>query len=265
MADKKSKEVHCYDTAKEFVEKKLSVKTRSYLKSLFPIDSVPILSERPDFIINHNELTYGIEHFMVDFCYDGPKSNQSCSRIANKEIGDIFSKYHDPEIGTVRDDDMEDAVKKIEKEANKIANIREQFNYDRFIDGLTRTFQDHYGKVPIYKNNGHMSNSKVKIGFLIEFHCATTLMAAIYNGSIFKSKKRIFPVTYDMLALFENAVDLDFIVLAQYEEGVASDAKNVYIFEPCNIKKSIEIQHIRVCDRVIYESFPSNMSLHLKK
>ena len=121
MNDKKLAESNCYEQTKLFIGSRVSAKVRKYINSVFPINNAGLLlvpSERPDFVANYEDRSYILEHFMIDYCYDGPSNNQSQSHLENRKMADIYKKYHDSEIGTIKDSDMDAAIIDIEKEVN---------------------------------------------------------------------------------------------------------------------------------------------------
>ncbi|MCQ2529079.1 MAG: hypothetical protein MJ108_08215 [Saccharofermentans sp.] len=269
LPNKKQTEQKCYDLTKTYVINKLNRKTRKYINDVYPIlrDNLVIPSERPDFIVNSDSVSYAIEHFMVDFCNDGVNNNQSESMLASKEVSGIFNKYHDPDIGTIKDADMEDAVIDIESEVNKIKNIASKFDYDKYVEAFTRTFQRHYKNISEYKKNDCLNNENIKMGFLIEFHCDTDLMQSVWNGSIvsFPSSCKSFPLTEAIKKLIEESTELDFVIISQFSEGVFIEASDVKIYEPNNMAQSIEKQRVRVYDRVIYPDIKKHITLNLEK
>ncbi len=269
---KKYAELSCLKLTKEYIELRTSLTVRKYIHSLCPIvdEKLSVLqSERPDFIINDdsNSCSYAIEHFLIDFCYDGPNNNQSKSKRASREVSDIYHRYHDPLIGTINDKDIDSATADIEAEINSIANIASSFDYDKYIDGFKRVFGQHYGNLETYKKNKHINGSKIKTGFIIELHCDTTLMHAGWNGSVvsFKGKHRPFPITKDMISIIQSAAELDFVILSQFNEGVFTEASDVRILEPRNIGYSIDKQHIHIYDKIYYPKINKHIKLNIEK
>ena len=61
-----------------------------------------------------------------------------------------------------------------------------------------------------------------------------------------------FPLTKPIVDAFAAANALDFIILAQYEEGFMTESKSVLLFEPANIEESIRKQHLKVYDSVYF-------------
>ena len=269
---KKKSELNSLFLTKEFINSRTNLTVRKYIHSLCPIDDERlsiIQSERPDFIINDDfsECSYIIEHFLIDYCYDGPKSNQSESKRANKAISDIYHRYHDPLIGTINDKDIDSATADIEAEINSIANIASSFDYDKYIEGFKRVFNQHYGNMEAYKTNILISGSIIKTGFIIELHCDTTLMHASWNGSVvsFEGKHRAFPLTKDIISIIQTAPELDFVILSQFNEGVYTEACDVRLFEPRNIGHSIDIQRIRIYDKIYYPKINKHIKLNIEK
>ena len=267
MGDKKQLEMSCFSATMAYADTILGKRARRYFYSILPYDLPVIQSERPDFILKDGNRTYLLEHFMVDFCYDGKKNNQSESRRASREILDIFRKYHDSSIGTIKDSDIDEAVSVIEGEINKITNLVKKFDYEKYVQAFRRVFTEHYKRITEYRKNSEITSDDDKVGFLIEFHCDTCLMNAIFNGSVvyLKGAHKPFPMTHDIIRLFREASDLDFIILSQFDEGVTTDAKSVRVFEPRNIEKSLEIQKISVYDQVFYLDVTKNIKLNVEK
>jgi hypothetical protein len=263
---KKQNECNCLEMTKQYVEKYMNNKSCRYFKSLFPLNYPVIQSERPDFIVNTETSSYAVEHFLIDFCYDGPQNNQSQSRRAQRSIQDIYTKYHDPSIGTIKDCDIEEALHDIENEVNKIVNLSQSFNYEKFIDRFNKVFQDHYKRLPNYRANSEIMQENVNTGFLIDFHRDTLSINALLNGVVvsFMGGTKEFPITHDILHIFEDAKELDFIILSQFNEGAATEASSVSIFEPNNMKKSIEIQNIKVYDKVFFTKLKKELKLNIE-
>lgn len=234
---------------------RVNEKTRKYINSLVPIcdrEFTLITSERPDFVANYRECSYAIEHFLVDFCNDGINNNQSESRRSNRDVMNIYKKYHDTDIGTIKDSDIEPATKDIEKELNKINNISHSFDYTKYVDAYSRIFNHHYSRVDSYLSNGALRNKKTLVGFLIELHCDTTLMHATYNNAIvsFKGKHKAFPLTKDIVNLLSAATKLDFVIVSQFNEGFSIESQDVRIYETKDMDKSIREQRITIYDIV---------------
>ena len=269
MTDKKNKELESYILTREFVNSHINVKTRKYFNSLIPIsdpDFAVIQSERPDFVANLNGCSYAVEHFMVDICNDGPKNNQSQSKLANCEVANIYKRYHNPEIGTIEDRNICDAVREIEGVANRISNIPVSFCYEKYVASFKRSFEEHYSKIESYTNNKEICNSNIKVGFLIEFHCDTLLLYAMLGKSIvsFKGKRRAFPLTQEIAHIFGSASKLDFIIVSQFNEGVHVKAEDVRIYEPRNLKLSLDKQRITVYDKAFYLPIQKRINLNLE-
>lgn len=269
---KKYSELNCLKLTKEYIEFRTNLTVRKYIHSLCPIvdERLSVLqSERPDFIINDdsNSCSYVIEHFLIDFCYDGPNNNQSKSKRASREVSDIYHRYHDPLIGTINDKNIVSATADIEAEINSIANIASSFDYNKYIDGFKRVFGQHYGNLETYKKNKHINCSRIKTGFIIELHCDTTLMHAGWNGSVvsFKGKHRAFPITKDMISIIQSATELDFVILSQFNVGVFTEASDVRILEPRNLGYSIDKQHIRIYDKIYYPKINKHIKLNIEK
>lgn len=268
MSDKKQLEQQCLDLTRDYIATFANDKTRKYINSLVPIcneDFIFAQNERPDFIANCLDTTYGVEHFMVDFCFDGPNNNQSQSKRTSSNISSIFRKYHDPDIGTIADENIDSAGKDIEEQINVLSNISRSFNYDSYVSAFRQVFERHYKNIEAYKTN--INSVKVKIGFLIELHCDTSLMYAMWNGSVvdFSSHRKAFPLTKDIYELFSSAKELSFIILSQFDEGVSLEAKNVRIFDPNNMDRSVEEQNIRIYDSIFYPDIKKNISFNIKK
>lgn len=261
MDMKKQNEHKCFLTMKDYVKHHMRTKERKYFYSVFPLDLKPIQTEKPDFVFNSEGCSYALEHFMIDSCYDGPNNNQSQSKIASRDINKIYTKYHDNEIGTIKESDIEGAVKDLENEINKIFNFVSSFEYYKYVEAFKRVFTHHYSRLQIYKTNAAIHNNTVKNGFLIEFHCDTSLIKAMDRDLIvsFNSSQPFFPMTKDILDIFVSGTELDFIVVAQYREGIISEARDVKIYEPSNIEKSLEIQQIRVYDKVFYSNIKKDI------
>ena len=267
MNDKKKLEIECLDTTLAYIDAYMGKKAKKYFYSIAPMHVQPIQTERPDFVFNVDDCDILLEHFLIDFCYDGPKHNHSQSKRASRDIQEIFTTYHDPEIGTLRDSDMEAATVDIEEEINRLFNISQTFSYEEYVQGFKRVFNDHYQKISRYKDNPEIKKEKVKVGFLIEFHCDTCLLNAVFNGSIVTCNGgfKQFPITKDIVELFTASTGLDFVIISQYIEGVLTEPQYVAIYEPQNMKKSIETQKIKVYDSVFYTSIKKNITLNVEK
>lgn len=265
MDKKKQAELNCYNTMLSYVQHRFNKQEREYFSAIMPLEANPQQSEKPDFIINTDVKTYLIEHFLIDFCYDGPKKNQSKSKLEKRNIEKIFNTYHDPTLGTIADEDKDEALSDIEAEINSITNISNTFIYKEYCDAFNNTFSDHYRKIESYKNNSLIENDQIKIGFLIEFHCNTFRIGAKRNGSsfYFHTIQPAFPMTKDIIDIIVQAHDLDFVIISQYSEGVPMDAKSVRIIEPNNSQKSLNVQRIKVYDEVFYPEL--NMRIELNR
>ena len=267
MDKKKQDEKRCLDTTMAYVQHRMNKRERAYVASILPVHSRVQQSERPDFVINVEGKSYLIEHFLIDFCYDGPKNNQSKSKIETHHINGIFNTYHDPEICTIRDENKESALKDIEMEVNRLINISNGFNYNEYVYAFTTVFLDHYDRIESYKRSTLIENRSVKMGFLIEFHCDSFGISARLNGAEvrFCSSQPAFPITQDIIDIIEQSKNLDFVIISQYKEGVPVESQCVRIFEPNNIKRSLDIQQIKVFDEAFYPMIKKEVNLRLSK
>lgn len=268
MDSKKQIELRCLDLTREYVISRPNNRTRKYINSLIPICDEHFVvdsSERPDFVAHFKDSSYLIEHFMIDICYDGPQNNQSQSRLFSHEVSGIFKRYHDPEIGTIRDESIGEATKEIEETANRILNIPLSFDYEKYVESFRRVFNHHYEQIDSYLLNKCIKNSDIKVGFMIELHCDTILMNATKNNSnvYFRGKKKEFPLTKEIVDMFESANKLDFIILSQFNEGVSIESSGVHVYEPRNMKKSLEVQGITVFDKVFYTKIRKKINLNI--
>ena len=86
------------------------------IRSIIPIDNFNDikLSDRPDLTITNNEYCIGLEHFMTDYCFDGPSNNQSKSRIEERKLRDIYNDYHDDEKD-IDDTNIPEAIDRLEE------------------------------------------------------------------------------------------------------------------------------------------------------
>ncbi len=261
---KKETEKKCFDTTRKYIQQHATNKERKYFYSVVPIEQIVKQRERPDFVIDTAECSYLIEHFMVDFCYDGPRNNQSQSKRASRGLQEIYEKYHDDQEG-IKDSEMDDAVVDIENAINDLTNLTQSFVYEDFVKAFKRTFDEHYDRVSDYKRECDAKSQNMKIGFLIELHYIPALMHATYNGSIFFSNKknREFPLTQDIVEIIKAAKDLDFVIISQYDEGVPLDSKDVKIYEPKNLAHSLKVQGVKVFDGIIYLNRKSNIKIEL--
>ena len=269
MSNKKQFEQRCLYLTREYISSNANLKVRKYFNSLVPIcnENLKISqSERPDFIGILGDYSYGIEHFLVDFCNDGTNNNQSESMRANRDVMDTYKKYHDPEVGTIKDTNIVSATQDIEDELNKIINISLSFDYGKYVEAFRRVFKHHYSRVNDYLSNKLIKGNITKIGFLIELHCDTTLMHAVYNNATvtFKGTHKAFPLTKEIVDLISTATELDFVIVSQFNEGVSVEAQDVRIYEPKDMDKSIREQRITVYDKVYYERIKKNLTIDFK-
>lgn len=256
----KQDENNCLMKTVDYVNNKASKMSKKYFISILPVKNISVedfvASERPDFVLKSAEQCYGIEHFMVDFCYDGINNNQSQSRLLRKRLWEIYNKFHDEKEG-LKNEDVESARQEIEEFINHNTNISNDFDYSKYIEGLKKTFDKHYKRINDYIHNcsNNIDFDNVKIGFLIEFHCDTFLLYALLNGvKVYfnNSQNMQFPLTKDIINIFKSANKLDFIILTQFSEGVESEANSVLMFEPNNMNKSIDKQRVKIYDQIDY-------------
>ena len=264
--DKKQLEQRCVELTRDFVANRANEKKRKYINSLVPLcdnDFILVSSERPDFVANYGECSYVIEHFLVDFCNDGVNNDQSESRRANRDVMKIYKKYHDPKIGTIKECDIADATCDLEVEMNKLINISLSFDYQKYVDAFRRVFAYHYSRVNDYLSNTLIKGNCTKIGFLIEFHCDTEFMHAIYNNTnvYFNGRFKAFPLTKDIVDIISAATNLDFVIISQFNEGVSVESRDVRIYEPNDVNKSIREQRIKVYDEVYFEKTRKNFRM----
>lgn len=255
--DKKSAELSCLKKTIEYIQTKSNQRVAKYINSVIPVGEIMdnvMLDEVPDFIVNTSKGIYAIEHFKTDFCNNGDKNNQSISQLSQKEMWDIYYKYHDEEEA-IKDSDIEPATEDVKNFINKLNTTANAFEYKRFVEGFKKPYAKHYAKVDAYRENKHLQGKDVKFGFLIEFQCQTLGIRAKKHNMIkfFRHSGNIqFPLTKPIVDAFAAANALDFIILAQYEEGFMTESKSVLLFEPANIEESIRKQHLKVYDSVYF-------------
>ncbi len=261
---KRQHERDCWEKTIEYVMHRMNKTERRYFSSIVPINADVVSADRPDLIMHYQDHTYLLEHFMVDFCYDGRAHNQSQSKLANSEIMGIYNEYHDPTTGTIKDERMEEATEKIEHSLNRVKDLPNKFNYFEYVEGFRTIFSKHYERMEEYKKK---AEGKKKIGFLIEFHREAHMLVAERNGlkEIFKGQRKEFPLTKEIYEIVANAKELDFVIISQYDEGVPIEAKDVKIYEPRNMAESLQKQKIVVYDRVYYESIKADIHLNLAR
>lgn len=259
-------EKQCFDLTVKFIENNVGDKSQKYIKSIFPLCSQYIQDEKPDFVINTTDYSCLIEHFMIDYCNDGINNDQSQSRRTERDIHDIYLHYHDDEIGTVKDEKIGDALSDLEDEMNKVVNLSSEFDYEKYVTACKRTYFKHYNNIYEYKRNHNITNDKLKMGFLIEFHNDTTLIGATYNGSRvrFAGKQNMFPMTRDIVQMFSQSNELDFIIVSQFNMGCLAEARDVKIYEPNNMAKSMDAQRIRVYDSVFFPKIDKKITFKLE-
>lgn len=160
MDIKKDKEQKCLESVISYINNRLVKKTYKYINSIIPMGSEYIKSERPDFIMEFDDTSFLVEHFMIDYCYDGPSKNQSQSKLAQRDIGKIYSKYHDSELGTIRDDDIDMAANDIEQKINNMIKLSDRFDYTDYVKAFYKVFHEHYKRISEYKKNSRIKNKK---------------------------------------------------------------------------------------------------------
>ena len=64
MGDKKQLEMRCFSVTRKYLKEHFSKKERLYAYSLFPFDLPVSQSERPDFLVNTDAVSYLLEHFI---------------------------------------------------------------------------------------------------------------------------------------------------------------------------------------------------------
>lgn len=266
----KNDEIRCLNKTIEYINSICGTKVEKYINSVIPIKNINSFDikeqERPDFVLRKDDCAYGIEHFMVDFCYDGINNNQSKSKLSRRDSRDIYHKYHNDEVG-LENEDVENARKDMEKFINHNSNISLSFEYDRFVDGFKKAFDKHYTKIDEYKENSFLKGICNKMGFLIEFHCDTFMINAYIDGNpiYFRNTKNMpFPLTKDIVNIFRKADKLDFIILSQFSEGIESDARSVLVFEPQNIDESLKKQRLKIYDKVGYYKIEKKVKLYIE-
>ena len=270
MNNKKQLEQRCLDLTREYISTHVNLKVRNYINSIVPICNEKlelIPSERPDFVGVFDDCYYVVEHFLIDFCNDGINNNQSKSRRANRDVMGIYKKYHDPVVGTIKDTDIDAATQDIKNEINKISNISLSFDYEKYVEAFRRVFDQHYFRLDDYLSNEIIKSKCIKTGFLIEFHCDTTLMHAMLNNSVvtFQGKHKPFPLTKEIVEIIRGASKLDFIIISQFNEGVCVSAEDVRIYEPGNMSRSLETQRVTIFDKVFYTKIQKNITIEIKK
>ena len=263
--EKHEREKRCFEKTWNYINSKCSIKIQKYIKSVMSIDNYDniIMSDSPDLIIINEENCIGLEHFMTDYCNDGPSNNQSKSRLAENELKSIYNEYHDDEKG-IDDSNIQEAADRIQNYMNSVAAIHETFDYKKYCEAFERGFRKHYKSLSEYKKNKFLIDRSYKLGFLIEFHCDTLAMRAKYKGSDVSfgtMGSTQFPLTGDIVDIIKQGKDLDFVIVSQYEEGIDYIPKSVWIFEPNRMKESIDIQRIKVYDSVYYLKDKINIKL----
>ncbi len=76
---------------------------------------------------------------------------------------------------------------------------------------------------------------------------------------------KAFPLTKEIVDLISTATKLDFVVISQFDEGVSVEARDVRIYEPKDMDKSIREQRIKIYDKIYYEKTKKNITINLER
>ncbi len=168
--------------------------------------------ESPDFILERNNESIGIEHFHIDMLYFDKKKHTGLGRYTYNDIRNLFEKYNGKAINdTFGLQDGKDAGIELEYILNELINGQNLFNYDTFTNEWSRIFNKHYNRRYEYRKDANVD----KLGFLIEIrrYFKSPYICNRNNSTIEVDSKNI-PITKDIAVYLNKIGDgVDFIII----------------------------------------------------
>ena len=170
--------------------------------------------ERPDFILEKNNMLIGIEHFHIDTLYIDKKRHTGLARYTYNDIRNLYNKYHPKaKQNTFVTQDALDSSLELENIINELISIQNNFDYNFFIKEWSRIFNKHYNKRYEYKQEKHLN----KLGFLIEIRRYFKYpYICIKNDSKIRFDYKGIPITKDIakyLNKYHDGVDFFIVVV----------------------------------------------------
>ena len=248
---------NCLEMTKNYISR-ASVSSRYILKIL---SGDVVEGERPDFLIENQSGTVGVEHFLIDTLIGKKKAARS--RIRKSEIKRTFDKYHDSIEGN-----EENALKEIESIVQSDVDAVQNFEYKRFVSEFERIINEHSANVKEYKELHEDIN---KLAFLIELPISKNKMIGLRrDGTNEEIKGERFPITIDMLRILKGISNtVDYIIISVMHENYHNRPFVVYAFGNSNFEESIAPQLKEVYRSFTYDwqtmPFKAKVKLNLER
>lgn len=207
-------------------------------------------SERPDFIFVSDNTILGLEHCLVDSCYNEQKG--SFSRQKETDIQQTVDAY-------AKDNDLDKSAKNISQIVCNSFNATYRFDYNVFIKRFEEICLKHNQKCnegtekyPSYKNRlRSFKKSNSIVGCIVEIPVSDNKNTYIITKSNRYYKQRIknIPFTKDIIKIIRKMDGFDFVIICAYSKKFSA----ITYFDMKNIDDSIKQQNIKICDAFDYE------------
>lgn len=209
--------------------------------------------ERPDIIINDDEIIIGIEHCQVDVLFKVKKKEaQSMVGKHRNSAEKLVEKYEDEEL---LNEDINNckALSPVLDILKERYDYQDKFDYSKFIDNFHRVTQKHNNNCVDYRNRlKEISDNKP-----ITLACLIDIPYPNVKEYIVKDKKgerrqaiKGLPITKDMLSAIQAMSGFDFVILCLYcfEDFSPKKETICYYFKPGEVMQGVEEQYLKISD-----------------
>lgn len=265
---KDKQEIICYNNLNSKIGGKYVTQKLSVLRDAFFVEK---WKESPDFLLEKDDVAFGIEHFTVDQVY---LKNRAAGRVANERIMDVYKTHH----ATLLDEqfDAEAASQDIGNEMQFVFGLTTQFDYEISMNQFERVFDKHVQKIESYRNN--LSNyQKMHLFFLIEsssmifdrYDKFIRCIAVRNDGALVTIAGKGIVITKRMLEIFKKQIGvLDGIILQNYSFiDLEKELKAMVYFDlssESNFNESIRAQKIQIYEKYYILAPKVNLKINLE-
>lgn len=212
-------------------------------------------SDKPDFIINTDNLKIGLEHFLISTVMRGENYPLNIWQI--NEYSNLYKSYTGNKDSINADIDSGVIPKKVENLVNEIVSIRNKFTYKDFIERFCNALGDegnHVKHIDHYKKNCDI------LGFMVELPDISNGMYQL-NGSSVSQQFAIMPFSNDMCncidSLFTKYKNLSFLIFV-------FDKNKVLYLSSKNWKNDLKIQNVHICKYFDIKKINRKLQLNVK-
>ena len=214
--DKKKRELRVLQDVLEFARQRGGEGRRNANRTKGKVDQ----SERPDFVIaTPDNRLIGIEHFRVDHYVDNRTIPQSLSGKLQARMQKERSRILQIENSKEKNQEMQQALADILRESNEQLMKGSLSDLVRSLGACLNGKNGHIAKTSAYRSSlsNQSPQSKVELGFLIEFHSDFQRLFMNEEGITRKLTAGELPLFSEVFSLLEKAAEkVDWMLLAFY-------------------------------------------------